>query len=113
MRGRSRDCLHMFQSVAKHRLPIFLNVKLCLTGFEDVQERLRLHQLVAKNGGVYSKGFEPSVTHLLVCGDSAESIKTQTALKLNKTRARENQIHVIWEDWLWDSIEYQGAHNSL
>lgn len=101
-----------FQSVNQYRLPIFRNLKLCLTGFEDVQERMRLHSTVSKNGGVYSKGFEPSVTHLLVCGTSGESVKTQTALRLNKTRAPENQIHVIWEDWLWDCLEYGGGSPS-
>lgn len=45
------------------------------------------------------------VTHLLCSGDE-ETEKMRYAVKFNKRK--EAVIHLIWEDWFWDCIEFGG-----
>ncbi|KAH7108395.1 hypothetical protein BKA62DRAFT_824589 [Auriculariales sp. MPI-PUGE-AT-0066] len=81
---------------ATHRLPTFCNrVKICLTEFEDIDMRVRIHKLVEKHGGRYSKGFDATVTHL-ICGQSNVSSK----------------VRIVWDEWLWDCIEFNGMWNT-
>lgn len=89
-----------------HRLPIFSGVKLCITGMEDINSRNKIHALVAKEGGVYAKSLDATVTHLL-CRVSDSSAKLQWAWNYNQTQS--NQISIVWEEWFWDSIEFRGT----
>ena len=62
-----------------------------------------------KAGGSYVKVLERpvKVTHLL-CGNAsdAESEKVRYAEKFNSMG--EARIHIVWEDWFWDSLRFGG-----
>jgi DNA replication regulator DPB11 len=45
------------------------------------------------------------VTHLLCAGDN-ETDKMRYADKFNKRG--EAKIHVVWEEWFWDCLEFGG-----
>jgi DNA replication regulator DPB11 len=95
------------QSIKAHRLPIFSGVTLCVTGIEDVSLRTKINKLVTSQGGAYAKALERpvKVTHLICSGDE-ETEKRRYADKFNSTG--EAKIHVIWEEWFWDCLEYGG-----
>lgn len=91
-----------------HRLPIFSGVVLCLSGITDLERRLQINKLVTQNGGTYVKNLERPVrvTHLLCSGDE-ETDKMRYAAKFNKRK--EANIHLVWEEWFWDSLEFGGT----
>jgi len=60
-----------------------------------------------KAGGLYSKGFDATVTHL-VCGSSCTSDKVEAARQYNKSRAADNKVHIVWEEWLYDCLAFNG-----
>lgn len=92
-----------------HRLPVFAGVILTLSGFEDVAERTKVNRLITQHGGVYVKNIERpvKVTHLLCSSKNNEiTEKMQYAEKFNSRR--ESNIFLVWEEWLWDSLEFGG-----
>jgi len=95
------------QSLAKHRLPVFSSVILCLSGVDDIKRRTKINKLVTKYGGVFVKNLERPVrvTHLL-CSGEQETDKMHYAEKFNKKG--EADIKLVWEEWFWDSLEYGG-----
>ncbi|KXN83795.1 S-M checkpoint control protein rad4 [Leucoagaricus sp. SymC.cos] len=95
------------ESLETHRLPIFSGVVLCLSGITDVDRRVEINRLVTQNGGTYVKNLERPVrvTHLLCSGDE-ETEKMRYAEKFNKRK--EAVIHLLWEEWFWDSLEFGG-----
>ena len=103
---RSADAAR--QTMGDHRLPIFSGVKLCITGMEDINLRNQIHSLLAKEGGVYLKSLDGTVTHLLCCSPD-HSAKLKWARDHNRPRSQAKQIHIIWEEWFWDSMEFGGA----
>jgi DNA replication regulator DPB11 len=62
-------------------------------------------------GGMYAKALERPirVTHLLCSGD-AETEKMRYAEKFNN--AGEARIHLVWEEWFWDSLDFGGRYPS-
>lgn len=94
--------------MAAHCLPIFSGIVLCLSGITDMERRVKINKLVSKHGGVYVKNLERpvKVTHLLCSGDE-ETDKMRYAVKFNNRK--EAVIHLIWEDWFWDCVEFGGA----
>ncbi|KAI0788205.1 hypothetical protein C8Q74DRAFT_664413 [Fomes fomentarius] len=106
------DDVDVPQSIKMHRLPPFAGVVVCVSGIGDVARRLEINQEVTKGGGTYVKQLERpvKVTHLL-CGNTseAESEKVRYAQKFNDMR--EAQIHIVWEDWFWDSLRFGGRFN--
>jgi DNA replication regulator DPB11 len=58
------------------------------------------------NEGTYLKNLERpvKVTHLLCSGDE-ETDKMRYAEKFNSRG--EAKIHLVWEEWFWDSLEFQ------
>ncbi|KAG9311103.1 hypothetical protein JVU11DRAFT_9012 [Chiua virens] len=101
------DDVDVEQDVTKYRLPIFSGVILCLSGIDDVQRRTEINRLVTKHQGIYLKDLERPVrvTHLLCSGD-IETDKRKYAEKFNKRK--EANIHLVWEEWFWDSLEFGG-----
>ena len=73
---------------------------------EDVKIRNKIHQLLAKEGGVYLKSLDATATHLLSCA-SESSAKMKWARDYNRMHLA-NPIRIIWEEWLWDCIEFGG-----
>ena len=96
------------QSISKHRLPIFSGVVLSLSGIEDVHRRTEINRLLTAHQGTYLKNLERPVrvTHLLCSGDT-ETDKMKYAEKFNKHK--EAHIHLVWEEWFWDCLEFGGA----
>lgn len=87
---------------------------LCVSGIEDVNLRMEINRKVTKGGGVYVKQIERPVrvTHLLCANTSeADSEKVRYADKFN--RLGEARIHIVWEDWFWDSLRFGGKQVSV
>ncbi|KAH7928309.1 hypothetical protein BV22DRAFT_1083119 [Leucogyrophana mollusca] len=101
------DDVDLHESIEKYRLPIFSGVILSLSGIDDMDRRTEINSLVTKHGGVYAKNLERpvKVTHLLCSGD-VETDKMKYAEKFNKRG--EASIHLVWEEWFWDSLEFGG-----
>ncbi|KAF8589879.1 hypothetical protein K439DRAFT_1657707 [Ramaria rubella] len=101
------DIVDLERSIDNHRLLIFSGVNLCLTGMEDLAMRTKIHTLLMKQGGVYLKSLGNTATHLLCCA-SDNSPKITWAKDYNRTQARGGGIRLVWEEWLWDSLEFGG-----
>ncbi|KAH8831551.1 hypothetical protein DL96DRAFT_1705981 [Flagelloscypha sp. PMI_526] len=101
------DDVDFEQSVITYRLPVFSGAVICISGLEDVEKRLEIHKLTTRNGGEYKKNLERpvTVTHLLCAGD-IETDKIKYASKFKRTG--ESEIHLVWEEWFWDSLEFGG-----
>ena len=80
---------------------------LCLSGIADILRRTEINKLLTQHQGVYVKNLERpvKVTHLLCSGDD-ETEKMQYAEKFNSRG--EAKIHLVWEEWFWDSLEFGG-----
>ncbi|KAI0363605.1 hypothetical protein BV20DRAFT_1031089 [Pilatotrama ljubarskyi] len=103
------DDVHVDESMRQYRLPPFSGVVLCVSGIEDVNRRMEINREVTKGGGMYVKQIERPVrvTHLLCANTSeGESEKVRYAEKFN--RVGEARIHIVWEDWFWDSLRFGG-----
>ncbi|KAI0353702.1 hypothetical protein OH77DRAFT_1505190 [Trametes cingulata] len=103
------DDVHVDESIRQYRLPPFSGVVLCVSGIEDVNRRMEINREVTKGGGTYVKQIERPVrvTHLLCANTSeGESEKVRYAEKFN--RVGEARIHIVWEDWFWDSLRFGG-----
>jgi DNA replication regulator DPB11 len=100
--------LNILQSVLRYRLPVFSSVTLSLSGIDDLSRRTKINKLLVQQGGTYLKNLERPVrvTHLLCAGDE-QTEKMRYAEKFN--RSGEAHIHLVWEEWFWDSLEYGGA----
>ena len=100
------------QSVETHRLPVFSGVVLCPSGINDITVRTEINKLVTQHGGIYLKNLERPVrvTHLLCSGDE-ETEKMKYAEKFNQRG--EANVHLVWEEWFWDSLEFGGTGNVL
>ncbi|KAI9460325.1 hypothetical protein HD554DRAFT_2323900 [Boletus coccyginus] len=101
------DDVNVEQSISKHRLPIFSGIVLSLSGVEDIHRRTEINRLVTAHQGTYLRDLERPVriTHLLCSGDT-ETDKMKYADKFNKRK--EAHIHLIWEEWFWDCLEFGG-----
>lgn len=80
----------------QYRLPTFHQLKICITGFEDPDQRKELETLINKHGGEYRGDLRKDCTHL-VCFTPAGS-------KYTSARAWGN-ICTVSIEWLTMSIE--------
>lgn len=80
---------------------------LCLSGITDLDRRVEINRLVTRHGGTYVKNLERpvKVTHLL-CSGNEETEKMRYAEKFNIRK--EAVIHLVWEEWFWDSLDFGG-----
>ncbi|KJA25092.1 hypothetical protein HYPSUDRAFT_214141 [Hypholoma sublateritium FD-334 SS-4] len=101
------DDVDMAQSAERHRLPIFSGVVVCPSGITDITRRTQISKILRKHDGIYLKDLERPVrvTHLLCSGDE-ETEKMRYAEKFNAKG--EAKIHLIWEEWFWDSLDFGG-----
>jgi DNA replication regulator DPB11 len=72
---------------------------------------MEIKNLLVHQNGTYADRNEgkPKLTHLLCSGDE-DTEKRQYAEKFNKLG--EGKIHMVWEEWFWDSLEFGGGHLS-
>ncbi|EPQ54267.1 hypothetical protein GLOTRDRAFT_78211 [Gloeophyllum trabeum ATCC 11539] len=101
------DDVDVEESMRTHRMPIFTNVTITLSGIDDVGHRAQLQKLVKKEGGSYVKDLTriTKVTHLLCAGDDITD-KMRYAEKFNSKEGA--NIKIVWEEWFWDSLEFGG-----
>ncbi|KAI0833823.1 hypothetical protein BC628DRAFT_1499098 [Trametes gibbosa] len=103
------DDVDVAEGLDQFRLPPFTGVVLSVSGIEDVNIRMEINRKVTKGGGMYVKQIERPVrvTHLICANTSeGESEKVRYAEKFN--RVGEARIHIVWEDWFWDSLRFGG-----
>ncbi|KAK7046773.1 hypothetical protein R3P38DRAFT_3346388 [Favolaschia claudopus] len=103
------DDVDLDASVAAHRLPIFSGVTLCTTGMTQIVRRTKVNKLLTAAGGSYVKALQRpvQVTHLL-CASDTETEEMKYADKFNAAGEADPPIKLVWEEWLWDSLEYGG-----
>jgi DNA replication regulator DPB11 len=91
-------------------LPVFSGVILCPSGISDIARRTKINKLLVANEGIYLETLERPVrvTHLLCSGDE-ETGKMRYAEKFNSRG--EAKIHLVWEEWFWDSLDFGGRFN--
>lgn len=90
-----------------HKLPIFSGVVVCPSGITDITRRTHISKMLKRHNGTYLKDLERPVrvTHLLCSGDE-ETEKMRYAEKFNSKG--EARIHLVWEEWFWDSLDFGG-----
>jgi hypothetical protein len=84
---------------------------------DNIKHRDAIGQGIVKHGGTYQKALQGiQVTHLLCGGDGdgGTSEKISIAGKYNEMQARKGSdaapIHIVWEEWFWDCIEFGGRN---
>jgi DNA replication regulator DPB11 len=80
---------------ADFRLPVFAGLKVCITGFDDLDVRADLQQTVIENGGDYTGDLTKDVTHLIAA--KPEGKKYEYASQWQKK--------VVALEWFHDSLE--------
>ncbi|KAJ7062949.1 hypothetical protein C8F01DRAFT_1251743 [Mycena amicta] len=102
------DDVDLEESVAQHRLAIFSDVVLCISGL-PVARRAKIAKEVEKHGGKYMAALERPVrvTHLLCAGET-ETDKMHYAGKFNRAQEANPPIQLVWEEWFWDCLEFGG-----
>jgi twin BRCT domain len=103
------------QSVARYRLLPFQSLAISLTWMDDNKHRDTIGQSIVEHGGTFSKDLQISrLTHLLCGGDGdgGTSEKIKIAMKYNEEQAKKAvdaaTIHIVWEEWFWDCLEFEG-----
>ncbi|KZT29900.1 hypothetical protein NEOLEDRAFT_1084778 [Neolentinus lepideus HHB14362 ss-1] len=101
------DDVDVQESLGIHRMPIFNNIILTLSGVDDPKHRGQIQGFVRKEGGAYVKDLTrlTKVTHLLCAGDDITD-KMRYAEKFNEKEGA--NIKVVWEEWFWDCLEFGG-----
>ncbi|KAK7530907.1 BRCT domain-containing protein [Phyllosticta citribraziliensis] len=80
---------------AQHRAPTFLGLRICVTGFEDLESRTDIQKRVTNNGGIYDGDLTRAVTHLVALAPKGS--KYEHALRWN--------IKIVALEWIADSEE--------
>lgn len=70
--------------------------------------RSKIHTLLANENGVYLKSLDKTATHLLSCA-LEETPKIKWANDYNRTQSDIDKIHIVWDEWFWDCLEFRGA----
>ncbi|KAI4845770.1 hypothetical protein E4T44_05438, partial [Aureobasidium sp. EXF-8845] len=79
----------------EHRLPVFYNLHICVTGFEDIEERQHIIEKIRDNGAHYHGDLTREVTHLIVAKPKGAKYE----------RAKSWNIKTISLNWLDQSLE--------
>ncbi|KAL1955407.1 hypothetical protein VTO42DRAFT_8563 [Malbranchea cinnamomea] len=79
----------------QYRYPTFAGLAICLTGFEDMDFRNRLQELVIANGGDFRRDLTKDVTHLVARAPEGQKYKFATLWNIKTVSLK----------WLEESIE--------
>ncbi|KAF1847023.1 uncharacterized protein K460DRAFT_51934 [Cucurbitaria berberidis CBS 394.84] len=79
----------------EYRMPTFFGLKICLTGFDDLEQRRYIQETVDKNGAEYHGDLTKSVTHLIAATPSGKKYEHA----LNWT------LKIVSLEWFEQSIE--------
>ncbi|KAL9000286.1 MAG: hypothetical protein Q9169_001003 [Polycauliona sp. 2 TL-2023] len=80
---------------SRHALPALHKLRICVTGFEDMDYRKKLEDLVNVNGGEYRANLTKDVTHLIA--KEASGAKYKYAIDWN--------IKIVAVEWLAQTLE--------
>ncbi|KAF2105088.1 BRCT domain-containing protein [Rhizodiscina lignyota] len=78
----------------EYRAPPFLGLKICLTGFDDLDEREEISQNVRRSGAEYSGDLTRDITHLIAAAPKGKKYEY----------ARQWNVKVVSLEWLNESI---------
>ncbi|KAF2767104.1 hypothetical protein EJ03DRAFT_162238 [Teratosphaeria nubilosa] len=78
----------------QHKLRVFHDLKICVTGFQDQAQRELISRTVVEQGAKYDADLTKAVTHLIAA--APEGAKYKAAKLWN--------IHVVSLQWFWDSL---------
>ncbi|KAI0084130.1 hypothetical protein BDY19DRAFT_973992 [Irpex rosettiformis] len=103
------DDVNLKECIAQHRLPIFNNVTLSLSGIEDEEKKEEIIRRVQEEGGSYVENIKRpvKVTHLL-CTSSINDPTDQMRYAAKFNRQREADIKMVWLEWFWDCLKVGG-----
>ncbi|KAI4193315.1 MAG: hypothetical protein LQ350_008383 [Teloschistes chrysophthalmus] len=79
----------------RYRLPTLHNLRVCVTGFDDMLYRKKLEDDINNNGGEYRANLTKDVTHLIARDPSGSKYKY----------AMEWNIKIVAVEWLEQSLE--------
>lgn len=79
----------------EHKLPTFHGLRVCVTGFDDLEYRKRLEDHITDNGGEYRGNLTKDITHLIA--------KEASGQKFNY--AAQWNIKTVSVEWLDQSLE--------
>ncbi|THY01007.1 hypothetical protein D6D03_06115 [Aureobasidium pullulans] len=79
----------------EYRLPVFYNLHICVTGFEDIDLRQDLIQKIGDNGAHYHGDLTREVTHLIVAKPKGAKYD----------RAKTWNLKTVSKKWLDESLE--------
>lgn len=79
----------------EHKLPTFYGLRVCVTGFDDLEYRKRLEDHITDNGGEYRGNLTKDITHLIA--------KEASGQKYNY--AAQWSIKTVAVEWLDHSLE--------
>jgi hypothetical protein len=91
------DDLDLESLESQYKMPPFFGLRITITGFEELEQRLLIEQTVTSNGGTYSGDMTKATTHLLVADANVKSDKF--------TYARSWGISTVSFKWFEDSIK--------
>ncbi|KAF2126463.1 hypothetical protein P153DRAFT_369177 [Dothidotthia symphoricarpi CBS 119687] len=89
------DNVDMAALEAEYRLPTFFGLKICLTGFDNPEQRKHIQETVDKNGAEYHGDLTKSVTHLIA--------STPTGKKYE--HALNWRMKIVSLEWFEQSLE--------
>ncbi|RHZ66488.1 BRCT domain protein [Aspergillus thermomutatus] len=92
MRGEDTDIRALEQ---QYRLPTFMGLAICITGFEDMAYRNYIQDTAVSHGADFRKDLTKSVTHLIARNTEGQKYKFATQWN----------IKVVTIKWFTDSIE--------
>ena len=78
----------------KYRLPTFFGLKICLTGFEDMEQRKAIEEAVIREGGQYHGDLTKQVTHLVAAAPQGAKY----------THAKQWHVKIVGLRWLEESL---------
>ncbi|KAG9682975.1 hypothetical protein KCU95_g13708, partial [Aureobasidium melanogenum] len=81
--------------VQEHRLPVFYNLHISVTGFEDIEERQNIIEKIRNNGAHYHGDLTREVTHLIVAKPKGAKYE----------RAQSWNIKTVSLKWLEESLD--------
>ncbi|RHZ68054.1 hypothetical protein CDV55_104983 [Aspergillus turcosus] len=92
MQGEDTDIRALEQ---QYRLPTFMGLAICITGFEDMAYRNYIQETAVSHGADFRKDLTKSVTHLIARNTEGDKYKFATQWN----------IKVVTMKWFTDSIE--------
>ncbi|OMP83711.1 S-M checkpoint control protein rad4, partial [Diplodia seriata] len=79
----------------EYRVPTFHGLRICITGFEDLQQRKYLEETVTAHGATYQGDLTRAITHLIAAAPSGKKFDF----------ARQWSLKTVSLEWLTDSVE--------